>query len=105
MPDVLRDLLTSKKALVLIATIIVAVGNRILARWGMELNADTVNLIVASAAAYMVAQGISDHGKGAALIKANTTTTTERVDSGGNVSGQVVSTTPAPLAVVPPPAP
>lgn len=71
MPDVLRDAFGSKKFLVFLATVIVAVGNKLAGHFGYELDPDTVNQFIAIAGAYIVGQGIADHGKEAAKVVAD----------------------------------
>lgn len=66
MPDVLRTALASKKFLAFLVTLVVVVGNAILKRFGLELDNEQVALIVGAGAAYILAQGVADHGKEAA---------------------------------------
>lgn len=72
MPSVFQDAFNSKKFLAFVATMIVVIGNKVVGHWGFELDQTTVELIVGSAATYILAQGVADHGKSAALIRANT---------------------------------
>lgn len=64
--DLIRALLSSKKFIAAIIGVIIALG----ARYGMNLDADVVREVVIILVAYIVAQGISDHGKDAARITA-----------------------------------
>lgn len=68
MKPVLLDLFTSKKFLAFAATVIVVIGNKICGHFGYELDPSQVQLIVGSGAAYVVGQGIADHGKEAAKV-------------------------------------
>jgi uncharacterized membrane protein len=70
MPDVLRDAFGSKKFLVFLVGALVAVGNKVAGHFGYELDPDTVTQLVGIAAAYIVGQGIADHGKEAAKVTA-----------------------------------
>lgn len=65
--------LQSKKFIVFLSTWIVVLGNRALSHLapGYELDSTEVQLYVGAAAAYIVGQGIADHGKEAAKIMAN----------------------------------
>ena len=64
MPPVLKDLLTSKKFIVMVAALVVAIASKL----GLDLDKDLVNQVLAMAAAYVVGQGIADHGKEAAKV-------------------------------------
>jgi hypothetical protein len=66
MVTALKDLLASKKFLVLLAAIIVAIASKL----GLNLDPDMLTQIIALAGAYIVGQGIADHGKEAAKINA-----------------------------------
>lgn len=63
-------LLASKKLLVLLSTTIVLVGNKIVGHFGYELDPTTVQYYVGLSIAYILGQGIADHGKGAAEVNA-----------------------------------
>ena len=65
MTQALKDLFSSKKALVMLAAIAVAAGSKL----GLHLDPDLVNQILAISGAYIVGQGIADHGKEAAKIE------------------------------------
>lgn len=65
-PPVVKDLLSSKKFIVMLAALIVASASKA----GLDLNEELVNQILAMAAAYVVGQGIADHGKEAAKVSA-----------------------------------
>lgn len=74
----MRQLLTSKKFIVMIAAAVVAVASKL----GLNLDPDLVQQIVYLAIAFIVGQGIADHGKEAAKVEAAsgvpvTTTVTE----------------------------
>lgn len=66
--DVLRELAGSKKFLVLITGLIVAGA----AKLGLHLDDQTVAEIVGLFAAWLIGQGVADHGKEAAKINAAT---------------------------------
>jgi len=66
MLEAIKALLGSKKFLVMLAGVIVA----ILAKVGVPIDPDLVNQVVGLAAAYIVGQGIADHGKEAAKVTA-----------------------------------
>ncbi len=61
----LAEILGSKKALMLIATVAAAAA----ARLGWHVSADALYPYEALAASYLLAQGIADHGKGAEEVK------------------------------------
>lgn len=63
MKAAILELLSSKKFLVLVATMIGAIA----AHWGFTVDTEAVaTYVLAPAAAWLVAQGIADHGKSAA---------------------------------------
>ena len=64
--DTLKQLLTSKKALVALAT----VASYALARFGLDVPLDDLIPIVTVGTGYLVGQGIADHGKGRTLAEA-----------------------------------
>lgn len=63
-----EDALTSKKFQVWLATVVVAIGNAALKKFapGVALDETTVAELIAAGSAYIVGQGIADHGKPAA---------------------------------------
>lgn len=63
--DVLKQLLSSKKLVAAAIGVIVAVGGRL----GLDLSTEDVALIVGPIVAYILGQGIADHGKEAAKVK------------------------------------
>lgn len=66
MRDVLKQLLTSKKALVtLVAVIVWALG-----RFGLDVAADDLLPLVVALATFVVSQGLADHGKEKAKVEA-----------------------------------
>lgn len=67
MKAVLIDLFTSKKALATIAGVLLALTNRI----GLHIDPDQLNLALGLIGAYVLGQGIADHGKAAAEVNAN----------------------------------
>lgn len=67
MADVLKTLLTSKKALVAIVAAIVWGGGKI----GLHLDNETLLGAVTPLWAYVLGQGIADHGKEAAKVTAD----------------------------------
>lgn len=64
--DALRSMLASKKWQTAVIGAIVAAA----AKLGLQLDSETVALIVAPLVAYIIGQGISDHGKPAAEVQA-----------------------------------
>ena len=64
MLDVLKALFTSKKFLVML----VAIGTSVASRLGLNIDPDLLKEILAMAAAFILGQGIADHGKEAAKI-------------------------------------
>ncbi len=72
MKETLLELLGSKKALAYLSTIIIVVGNKVCGHWGYELDASQVALLVGSASAYLIGQGMQDHGEAAAKVAAGT---------------------------------
>jgi hypothetical protein len=60
------DLFTSKKFLVMLAAIVMAIASKL----GLNLDPDLVNQVLAMAAAYILGQGIADRGKEAAKVEA-----------------------------------
>lgn len=63
----MKELLTSKKFIVTISAMIVAVA----AKKGLNLDSELVGMLVALVVAYLVGQGAADFGKAAAQIKAD----------------------------------
>jgi len=61
-----KDLLASKKFIVMLVTVAVAIASKL----GLNLDPDMLTQIIALASAYIVGQGIADHGKEAAKINA-----------------------------------
>lgn len=53
------DKMKSRKLIVLVGTVLLTVLNE---KLGLGLDEDTMNKIIAAAAAYIVGQGIADHG-------------------------------------------
>lgn len=70
MKQALADALASKKFLAYLTTILVVVGNKIVGHFGYELDASQVALLVGAGAAYIVGQGLQDHGESAAKVNA-----------------------------------
>ncbi len=70
MRDALKEMLGSKKAIAWLATVLLVIGNKIVGHFGYELDAQQVALLVGSAAAYIVGQGLQDHGESAAAVNA-----------------------------------
>ncbi len=66
MKKILRDLFGSKKFVVMLSAIIVYVASR----FGFEVSPSIADNLLAFVAAYLVGQGIADHGKEAAKITA-----------------------------------
>jgi TRAP-type C4-dicarboxylate transport system permease small subunit len=63
---VIKELLTSKKFLAMLAAIVVYVGGRL----GFDVDPAALDRICAALLVYVGAQGVADAGKSAALIKA-----------------------------------
>ncbi len=66
MKKTLIDILSSKKAI----TALLAFAAAIAAKFGFDLDTDSIELIVAPLIAYILAQGVADHGKEAAKEQA-----------------------------------
>jgi hypothetical protein len=64
--NVVKDMLASKKFIAVLVTIAVWVGGR----FGFEVDELTLTPVFAALAAYILGQGIADHGKEAAKITA-----------------------------------
>ena len=65
MGTAIADLLKSKKALTAIAGVIIAIG----AKAGLDLSTDELMPILTPLMAYIVGQGIADHGKERAKVE------------------------------------
>lgn len=63
--DMLRELLSSKKLIVALIGVIVALASRV----GLDLSTEDVALVVSPIVAFILGQGIADHGKSAAKLK------------------------------------
>lgn len=61
----IREVLTSKKAIAAIVGVIVAFA----ARYGLELPADAVTQVISPIVAYIIGQGFADFGKSAQQAK------------------------------------
>jgi hypothetical protein len=72
----LKELLTSKKFIVTVSGIIVAIA----ARKGLNLDPELVGMVVALIVAYLIGQGASDFGKAAAQIKADAPISPEQIN-------------------------
>ena len=59
MIDALKQMLSSKKAIAAIAGVVVAAAGR----YGLQLDAEAVNQILAPIVAYILGQSIADFGK------------------------------------------
>lgn len=70
MKEVLAQLLSSKKFLAFIATALVVVLSPIVGLLGYEVDPEKLALLVGSAATYILAQGLADHGVSAAKVNA-----------------------------------
>lgn len=64
MMEALKGLLSSKKAIVAIVGIIIAAAGKA----GLDLSEDSVHDIVQVVMAYLVGQGVADHGKESAKV-------------------------------------
>lgn len=87
---VLKELFASKKFIVMLAAVVVAIASKL----GLAIDQDVSAQVIALAGAYVVGQGIADHGKEAAKV-----VIAAQVKSDNNTSMLVM---PAPTA---PPAP
>ena len=67
MKKAIADMLQSKKALMAIATVLVTLGSK----YGLEVSADELLPIISPLMAYIVGQGIADHGKERAKAESN----------------------------------
>jgi hypothetical protein len=64
MLNVLKELLASKKFIVMLAAMVVAIASKL----GFAIDHDMSTQVITLASAYLVGQGIADHGKEAAKI-------------------------------------
>lgn len=69
MNESLKGLFTSKKFIAAVVAVLVAIGTR----YGLNLDPETVGVIIAPIVAYIVGQGMADRGKEAAAINATAT--------------------------------
>lgn len=60
-----KEVLSSKKAIMAITSGLAAGA----ARLGWNVDAETVGLFLSPFVAYIIGQGVADHGKGAAQVK------------------------------------
>ena len=97
MLQIVKDLFSSKKFLVMLSGIVITVASKL----GLNIDPNTLNQILAIIAAYIVGQGIADHGKEAviaqsrlAAAQAVTQTTTDEGPT------KIVVTTVAPKGAV-----
>lgn len=67
--DFLKSVLTSKKAIAALAAIAAVLLVPVLAKVGLVLSEDQIEHFVAVVAAYLVGQGIADHGKEKAKVE------------------------------------
>ena len=65
MREMIRSLLSSKKAVAAITGVIVSV----VGRWGLDLPADAVTEIVVIVCSFILAQGVADAGKEAMKVQ------------------------------------
>lgn len=63
-------ILSSKKGVAFLSTVVFVLGNEVVKQFGYSLDPLTVAEVVGSTAAYIVGQGIADHGKEKAKIEA-----------------------------------
>ncbi len=70
MKDAVLQFLSSKKGLVLLTNGLVIAGNAIAGFFGYEVDHVLVGSFVAASMAWLVSQGIQDHGESAAAINA-----------------------------------
>ena len=68
----LVEMLSSKKALAMLSTLLVIVASPIVGRFGYEIDPEKLALYVGIIAAYVVGQGLADHGSTAAQKSAQT---------------------------------
>jgi hypothetical protein len=62
--DPLRQLIASKKGVMVIVTAFLVVIAPLAAKFGIEVSEEDKALLVGLVSAYLVGQGIADHGKG-----------------------------------------
>ena len=72
MPTVITDLLSSKKFIMAV----IACAAAIAGRYGFDLDQTTTLEVVSILVGAILAQGVADHGKAAAIVAASTRTTT-----------------------------
>lgn len=84
--DTLTELLGSKKFLILLATLVAAAA----ARFGLNVSPDAIVPYLGLAATAILAQGIADHGKGAAEVA------TKTPQFGELAHGKLLETEPTP---------
>ena len=66
MPQIIKDLLSSKKAIAAIVGVLMV----LIGRFGLDVDPELVTQVVSLVVAYIVGQGIADNGKAAATITA-----------------------------------
>lgn len=64
--DLIRSLLSSKKFVAFLIGVVISIGGR----YGVNLDPDVVREVIGLTIAYIIGQGIADHGKDAAKINA-----------------------------------
>lgn len=85
MKQAVIDLFSSKKGIVFAATAIIVLTRPLLAKIGYEIDSEQLIEFLSIAGAYVVGQGIADHGKEAAKISVAAypaTTTPPQLESG-----------------------
>lgn len=79
------ELLTSKKVVAAVSAIVTVMAVKIAGKLGVVLDADTANqvsvLVGVVTSAYLLSQGISDHGKEAAQINADAKATEAKANT------------------------
>jgi len=94
MMDLLKELFSSKKFVVMLAAMIVAVASKA----GLALNPDLINQILALAGVFILGQGVADHGKEAAKVSAAATMTAMAATVAAPVAEPVADPAPVPAA-------
>lgn len=81
----IREFVTSKKFIVAVVGVIIAIAGR----HGLSLDPQTVEHVVYLFVAYLLGQGIADHGKEAAKVNGTVAIATTDVLSAASTRGEV----------------
>lgn len=71
MKQAIADLLSSKKGIVFVTSAIIVLTKPLLAKLGYEIDETTLIEFLTISGGYLIAQGVTDHGKEAAAITAD----------------------------------